>query len=113
MAAGATDVTATAGEVNLLDLAGLTADWVLSADTATTASWKAQIGGGSEFLTISEFDDTDGTYYFYGGVDLAVDWKINRYHKTTFVKTSADEGNNGGYASLAAAWPDRLTLTYA
>lgn len=113
LAAGATDVTATASEVNLLDLAGLTVDWVLSADSATTASWKAQVGGGSEFLTISEFDDTDGTYYFYGGVDLAVDWKINRYDKTTFVKTSADEGNNGGYASLAAAWPDRLTLTYA
>jgi hypothetical protein len=42
LAAGATDVTATAAEVNLLDLAGLTAGWVLSADTATTASWKAQ-----------------------------------------------------------------------
>ena len=40
------DVTATAAEVNLLDLAGLTAGWVLSADTATTASWKAPTGGG-------------------------------------------------------------------
>lgn len=45
LAAGATDVTATAAEVNLLDLAGLTAGWVLSADSATTASWKA--GGGT------------------------------------------------------------------
>lgn len=41
-----TDVTATVAEVNLLDLAGLTAGWVLSADTATTASWKAPTGGG-------------------------------------------------------------------
>jgi hypothetical protein len=40
------DVTATAAEVNLLDLAGLTAGWVLSADTATTASWKAPAAGG-------------------------------------------------------------------
>jgi len=43
---GANDVTATAAEVNLLDLSGLTAGWVLSADTATTASWKAPTGGG-------------------------------------------------------------------
>lgn len=41
LAAGATDVTATFGELNLLDLAGLTAGWILSADTASTASWKA------------------------------------------------------------------------
>lgn len=40
------DVTATAAELNLLDLAGLTVGWVLSADSATTASWKAQAGGG-------------------------------------------------------------------
>ena len=41
-----TDVTALAAELNLLDLSGLTAGWVLSADTATTASWKAPAGGG-------------------------------------------------------------------
>jgi hypothetical protein len=41
LAAGATDVTATAAEVNLLDLSGLTAGWALIADTATTASWQA------------------------------------------------------------------------
>jgi hypothetical protein len=41
------DVTATASELNLLDLAGLTAGWILSADSATTASWKANPGGGN------------------------------------------------------------------
>jgi len=41
---GANDVTATAAEVNLLDLAGLTVGDVLSADTATTASFKPQTG---------------------------------------------------------------------
>ena len=45
---GATDVTATVAEVNLLDLSGLTAGDVLSADTATTASWKPQTGGGGD-----------------------------------------------------------------
>jgi len=39
-------ISATPAELNLLDLSGLTAGWVLSADTATTASWKAPAGGG-------------------------------------------------------------------
>jgi hypothetical protein len=34
-----TDVTATAAELNLMDLAGLTAGWVLRATGASTASW--------------------------------------------------------------------------
>ena len=51
LAAGATDVTATAAELNLLDLSGLTAGWVLSADSATTASWKAAAGGGGGDVT--------------------------------------------------------------
>lgn len=36
-----TDVTATAAELNLLDLAGLTAGWVLRASGATSAAWAA------------------------------------------------------------------------
>ena len=43
-----TDVTASAAELNLLDLSGLTAGWVLSADSATTASWKAPTGGSGD-----------------------------------------------------------------
>jgi hypothetical protein len=39
---GANDVTATAAELNLLDLSGLTTGWVLKADSATTASWQAE-----------------------------------------------------------------------
>jgi len=41
LAAGATDVTATAAELNLLDLAGLTAGEVLVATAATTAAWQS------------------------------------------------------------------------
>jgi len=41
LAAGATDVTATAAEVNLLDLAGLTAGELLVATAATTAAWQS------------------------------------------------------------------------
>lgn len=36
------DITATAAELNLLDLSGLTTGWVLKADSATTASWQAE-----------------------------------------------------------------------
>jgi len=39
-------LTATAAEINLLDLSGLTAGYVLSADTASTASWKAAAASG-------------------------------------------------------------------
>lgn len=70
-------------------------------------------GGGTDFLDISEFDDTDATYYYYGGLDTALDWKINRYHKTTFIKTSADEAGNPTKTSLALAWADRTTLSYS
>lgn len=54
LAAGATDVTATATEVNLLDLSGLTVGWVLSADGAGSASWKAPTGGGDMVLASAQ-----------------------------------------------------------
>lgn len=52
-----TDITSTAAELNLLDLSGLTAGWVLSADTATTASWKAPAGGGGGTISGSIADN--------------------------------------------------------
>jgi len=70
-------------------------------------------GGGTDWLDITEFDDTDSTYYFYGGENLAGDWQVNRYHKTTFVVTRADEVGDPAYTTLATAWPNRLTLTYS
>lgn len=55
--ANITDITALASEVNLLDLSGLTVGWVLSADSATTASWKAPTGGGGGATQLSELTD--------------------------------------------------------
>lgn len=56
------DVTATAAEVNLLDLAGLTAGHVLRAATATTAAWAqlntSDLNNDSGFLT-AEVDGSD------------------------------------------------------
>lgn len=57
------DVTSTAAEVNLLDLSALTARDVLTADTATTASWKQLV----------EADISDlGTYLTAETNDLSV-----------------------------------------
>ena len=66
LAAGATDVTASATELNLLDLSGLTAGWVLSADTATTASWKAPASAlvdGTVDGQMLYWDETTDTRY--------------------------------------------------
>jgi len=84
--------------------------------SAHTVVKLAAAGGdtGTEFLTITETDLVDATYYFYGGTDSNGDWKINRYTKSSLTtKVSATESNNGSFASLAAAWIDRTTLTYA
>lgn len=70
-------------------------------------------GGGTQYLTITE-NATDATYRYFGGVDSGGNWKINRYLRSDLtVKTSATEANNPGETTLAGAWPDRSTLTYA
>jgi hypothetical protein len=65
---GANDVTATSTELNLLDLAGLTVGWVLSADSATTASWKAPTGGGGFLLNTT--DTFTGTLSLVGSLSI-------------------------------------------
>lgn len=59
LAAGATDVTAIAAEVNLLDLGGLTVGWGLVADSATTASWQALPAGSIPTHTGEVTGDTN------------------------------------------------------
>lgn len=74
LAAGATDVTATAAELNLLDLSGLTVGWVLSADSATTASWKAPSAGATTLAALTDTTITTpatGQYLRHDGTD----WK--------------------------------------
>lgn len=70
------DVTATAAEVNLLDLSGLTAGWGLIADTAATASWQqidhvdlANIGVNSHAVIDTHIADTS-IHFTKGDVDL-------------------------------------------
>jgi len=72
LANGVSDVTATSAELNLLDLAGLTSGYVLSADTATTASWKAQTGssGGTTVKIDSGADLTAADFVSTGDIDF-------------------------------------------
>jgi len=61
LAESATDVTATAAELNLLDLSGLTAGWALLADSPTTASWQAIPAGATTFLGLTDVDTVNYT----------------------------------------------------
>lgn len=63
------DVTASAAEVNLLDLGGLTAGWVLSADTATTASWKALPASGDVSKVGTPVDNQIGVWTGNGTIE--------------------------------------------
>jgi len=98
LAAGATDVTATFGELNLLDLAGLTIGWVLSADSATTASWKAPTGGGSGGTEI--IDETNGDGLVITGRVAANYGNVGEFARDLSHSTSASstKGATGQYS---------------
>lgn len=84
--------------------------------SAHTVVKLAASGGsaGTDFLTITQTDLTDGTYYYYGGTNADGDWQINRYTKSSLeTKVTATVASNGAYANLAAAWAARGILTYA
>jgi len=66
------DITATAAELNLLDLSGLTTDWILSADTATTASWKAPTTDEKTWNYPNQIDTFTGTARWYPSRDITI-----------------------------------------
>ena len=59
--ADVSDITATAAELNLLDLNGLTVGWALLADSPTTASWQAIPAGATTWLGLTDTDPTSYT----------------------------------------------------
>jgi hypothetical protein len=85
-----TDLTATASELNLLDLAGLTAGWVLAADTATTASWQqlntSDINNDSGFITGVTVEDN--------GSVIGTRPRINFIEGTDITLTISDDAGN-------------------
>ena len=70
-------------------------------------------GSGTLFL-VNPRSDKDSSYFYFGGEESSGDWKINRYPVSDVsTKESATEAANSSYATLAAAWTDRTTLTYS
>lgn len=62
----------------------------------------------SPFFDVSLVDLTSAdNYYYYGGILFGA-WHINRFDKTTLIKTQT----NTGASDLATAWASRTTLTY-
>jgi hypothetical protein len=79
---GDSGITSSVAELNLLDLSGLTAGWVLSADSATTASWKAPSGGGvvtSVFTRTGAIVATAGDYdsFYYTETESDAKYLLN------------------------------------
>lgn len=70
------------------------------------------ISGAASFMDVSFVDLADGSHYYYGGL-LGGEWKINRFEVGNATsKSSATIADNGSYATLAAAWTDRVSLVY-
>jgi hypothetical protein len=108
-----TDVTASATEVNLLDLSGLTAGWVLRATAATTAAWGQLLGSqisndlgwitGNQTITLSGDVTGSGTTAITTaiGVNKVVYSMIQQASAGFTILAKATTGA-GNYAELAA-----------
>jgi hypothetical protein len=94
-----TNISATPAELNLLDLSGLTAGWVLSADTATTASWKAPTAGSVAFDDLTSKTSGTGNYTTTG------DFTADNFEATglgPITTPGTDDAYFGGYGSLGS-----------
>jgi len=115
LAEGATDVTATFAELNLLDLSGLTVGWILSADSASTASWKAPTGGsGSQtFISSSELtahtltlSDSGGSVKFIEGTGVTLTTSGTALDAELIITAAYTEINDLTAAVIWANVPD-------
>ena len=67
-----------------------------------------------ENFKVTDTDLTNASHYYYGGESPAGIWAINRYVKPGGTsRVVANQENNPSYTTIAAAWPDRTTLSYS
>jgi len=93
--------------------AGGTAGQILVKQSAVDgdAAWEDQ---GPRFLPPPDLtDEADATYFYFGWEDEGGSWLVQRQDRLTSETLRADISNNPGFADLTAAWPNRVTLTYA
>ncbi len=81
LSAGATDVTATAAEVNLLDLSGLSIGQVLRATGAASAAWGGIQAGdlptGIDAAKVSDGSVSNTEYQYLNGVTSAIQTQLD------------------------------------
>ena len=90
---------------------------VNSAGTAlefTAAPMGGGGGGTSRYLPSPDERATEGGFLYMGWTDdFSSSWGIRRVSLTTGAAATATVANNSAYTTLAAAWPQRASLTYA
>lgn len=70
-------------------------------------------GGGGSPVDVYALNDLDGTDPLYiGKVTSAGVWLVQEYSTSAGTMRYANLSNNAGYATYAAAWAARASLTY-
>jgi len=91
----------------------ITEHWVYDWTLGWKRVWKKEY-----MFEIQLTDSFDATYYYYAG-DVGPDWQVHRYLHTNpadplyMIPEIAEQSNNSGITTLAAAFAARTTLTYA
>ena len=86
--------------------------YTLDVPTTWYPSAPSSLAEADEFLPIPELLAEDATY-FYMGWELTGGWLVRRKLRSALTYVDANVGNNPTYTTLAAAWVDYSTLTYA
>lgn len=104
LVAGAAD-----GNISLVQLNGTNLDFTGTDGGFNGSVDLSSLSSGSGF-TPADISAGDATYLYFG---FDTNWRIRRVLRADGTATEATNINNGSYANLAAAWPDRAILVYA
>jgi hypothetical protein len=68
---------------------------------------------GVSYLPVPDNEETTTAFIYMGWESVSGGWLVRRRDRVTFATGDATVSNNGSYANLTAAWPDRAALIYA